>query len=466
MTDDQRIPAEAAQAAPSAPATGGTGRAGRSEPAASGQAPAVNGDIQDMVDPFDYAETIVRDLALHVGTRLRDFRADLAAMHSAVVQLPETMKINALGQSIHDLRERMAHLSGLVNQLSRPSEETAALNRTMGELTQRLAGVEGWIAAARQVSAQGGDLPAMPIPKGGFVGVDQFDRVLDQVHESIMRVVGAVRDLQLDLRDLRTDVKLARPALPPPTPAAPPTAAPAPSAGPVAPPAPSWPAKARAELDSLTQRLDLLEQRPVPAALPAAAPQAGGPAPLRDLAALLFGAWDRLAMPAGPEALRRAVEEVLGHVEARLPHLLRLPQVNGGSGLVAVADGPARSAPATVLLAVEDLDGRGWRMEPGGAELVPVADGPVRVPVWRTLLGACALTQRTRPGTLVLPILIYGHGQLNAVPRRDSVLAFGQSIGAGEAAARLLCVGADDLPLPELLRPADVGLAMASALQG
>ncbi|MEA1677338.1 hypothetical protein [Nitrospirillum sp. BR 11163] len=129
---------------------------------------AREGEIEESVDPFDYAESIVRDLALHVGSRLRDLRNDLTAMHSAVVSLPETMRINALGQSIQELRERVAHLTGVVSHhAGRPAEEAERLARGVGELkhtlddvTQRVGVLENWLSHAKAVN--GVRLPDLP----------------------------------------------------------------------------------------------------------------------------------------------------------------------------------------------------------------------------------------------------------------------------------------------------------------
>lgn len=399
-------------------------------------APApLTGEVQETVDPFDYAETIVRDLALHVGTRLRDFRADLATMHNAVVQLPETMKINALGQSIQELRERLAHLTGVVSQqVTRYPEELDRVAKGMGELTNRVAGLESWIAVARQSVAQG-DTPNLPLPSGGFVGHDQFDKVIDQVHDSILRVVSAVRGMQLDIRDLRGALKEQGAA-----------AEPAPAPAPAADPA----------LAALARRVEALEQAPRPLPAPAAGEAAA-------LAGLVFGAWSRLSQPTGAEALAKAVEEVLAVLATRLDHVVRPPQVAKGSGLVAVATGTGRTGPVTVLVATEDLCGRTWLLGRGGAELRSDDQEAqaARTPCWRALLAAAALAEQARPGATVVPVLVYGNGGLDLLPSLREVTDYAQSVGAGAAAGRLVSVAVPGLELVGAIVPAEVGAALA-----
>lgn len=410
------------------------------KPVDMGPGAPLNGDVQESVDPFDYAETIVRDLALHVGSRLRDFRSDLAAMHSAVVQLPETMKINALGQSIQELRERLAHLTGVVSQqVTRYPEELDRVAKVATELMNRVAGLESWIAAARQSMAQG-DMPNLPIPTGGFIGHDQFNVVVGQVHDSILRVVGAVRDLQLDVRDIRTDIRT--------NPAANGSVAPAPAvAGPDHGPA----------LADLARRLTAVESRPV---LAAVAPV--GPPP--DLAALVFGAWNRLAQPPGDEALRQSVESVLTVLAPRFDSIVRQPQVAKGSGLVAVANGKRGGTALVALLATEDLCGRAWALGAHGGEMRSEEEGDkpsaIRTPCWRALLAAVALVEQASPGARVLPILVYGHGSIDAVPSRDDMAAYGRRLGVGAAADRLVTIAAADQNHAGLGQPQDLAAAL------
>ncbi|OYQ35226.1 hypothetical protein CHU95_08325 [Niveispirillum lacus] len=419
---------------------------------------ALTGEVQDSVDPFDYAETIVRDLALHVGSRLRDFRSDLAAMHSAVVQLPETMKINALGQSIQELRERLAHLTGVVSQqVTRYPEELDRVSRSAAELLNRVAGLESWIAAARQSMAQGGDAPNLPMPSGGFVGHDQFEAIIGQVHESILRVVGAVRDLQLDVRDIRSDIR----KVPPGT-----TDSKAPTEAVAAPVADHGPA-----LADLSRRLAALENRPTPATgqaladlerrlkvleerpdtgapVAAVVPTVPAPSVQPDVAALVFGAWHRLSLPAGDKALAQTVEAVVSTLTRTFDQTTRSPQVAKGSGIVAVATATRGGTPVTALLATEDLCGRSWTLAAEAAEMAAAADGDkpaaVRTPCWRALLAASALVEQQQPGTKVLPILVYGHGAIDKLPAREDMIAHAGKLGVGSAAERMLVVGAPD----------------------
>lgn len=455
--------------------------------AADRGAPLV-GQVQESVDPFDYAETIVRDLALHVGSRLRDFRSDLAAMHSAVVQLPETMKINALGGSIQELRERLAHLTGVVSQqVTRYPEELDRVAKTAGDLMNRVAGLESWIAAARQSMAQG-DTPNLPMPTGGFVGQDQMNIIIGQVHESLMRVVGAVRDLQLDVRDIRTDMRSLSGAAP--AAAAPvtvqaevdaegPTAEPTPDLGPVLAaldrrltalegrPAPTAAAADPAPaLADLSRRLAALENRPIPAAAAApAATTAASAHALDDVAALVFGSWSRLAQPAGDAALSQTVEAVLSTLSRRFDQTVRTPVVAKGSGIIAVATHAKGATPIVALLATEDLCGRSWTLGAGAAEMRAAADGDkpaaIRTPCWRALLAAAALVEQQQAGTRVLPILVYGHGSIDALPSRDDMAAYGQRLGVSATADRLLVIGAADQSHSGLAQPRDLLAALS-----
>lgn len=422
------------------------------------------GEVQESVDPFDYAETIVRDLALHVGSRLRDFRSDLSAMHSAVVQLPETMKINALGQSIQELRERLAHLTGVVSQqVTRYPEELDRVSKSAGELLNRVAGLESWIAAARQSIAQG-DAPNLPVPSGGFIGHDQFNAIVGQVHDSILRVVGAVRDLQLDVRDIRSDIRAV-----PAEPAAKPATA-APDHGPAltdlarrlsaleSRPAPTPPYDHGPTLADLDRRLATLENRPAPVAAAPVTPAADGGS--ADVAALVFGAWHRLSQPAGDKALSQTVEAVLSTLSRTFDQTVRAPLVAKGSGIVAVASAKRGGTPIAALLATEDLCGRTWTLGPDGAEMTAAADGDkpgaVRIPCWRALLAAASLVEQQNPGTRVLPLLVYGHGGIDALPSRDDMAAHGGRLGVGAATERLLVIGASDQSHAGLAQPRDL----------
>lgn len=427
--------------------------------------------VADTVDPFDYAEAIVRDLALHVGSRLRDFRSDLAAMHSAVVQLPETMRINSLGQSIQELRERLAHLTAVVSQqVSRYPEELERVSRMATDTLNRLAGLESWVAAARQTVAQGGDAPVLPVPTGGFVGQDQLNAIIGQMHENIVRLATAARELQLDVRDLRSDLKSVNAGQPLPVDVA--EVSPTPIAPDYAP-----------ALSDLDRRLSTLENAPRVTAgtpgpdhgpaladlerrlravetAPAAAPPASVPVPVAaagpaapDLAGLLFGAWNRLAQPAGAEALAQAVDSVLNTLRPRLERMSGPVTLAKGSGLVAVGQG---AGGLVALVATEDLCGHRWVLEAQGAEMrtLDPADRPaLRSPCWRALLGAAAMAMRADPAARVLPLLIYGNGQIDSLPSREQVLSYGRQIGAVAAAEQLLMIGAADLSLPGLARP-------------
>lgn len=458
MIDEHRHSKDATPAKEGTPAAHDA--AGRDLAMSGSSAATVTGEIHDSVDPYDYAETIVRDLALHVGTRLRDFRDDLAAMHAAVVQLPETMRINAMGHSIQELRERVAHLTGVVSlQTTRPAEEAERLGRGMNDLAQRVAGLEAWIAAAKRAGVRDGELPAIPLPDGGLVGMEQFDRVIDQMHESFVKLVAAVREVQLDLRDLRTDVRdrvAAVAALPKPEPR----------------PEPQAPTIDPAALDRLTARVAELDGRlrdlaaAPPAPVPVSAPVTlATPAGTADLAALAFGAWYRLSQPTGAEALQAAVAEMLGQLGTALPEVVRQPQVTKGSGLVAVAAGRMRGQPVVALLATEDLCGHSWTLSDGGTEMTAMdPPGLVRTPCWRALLATAVLIEQARPEAVVLPLLVYGNGWLDRAPGRDEMLAHGQAIGAGRAASRMIAVSAGGLSLHGLLHPGDIIGALVQAV--
>ncbi|ACJ00716.1 hypothetical protein [Rhodospirillum centenum] len=462
----------------------------------------MDGEIHETVDPFDYAEAIVRDLALHVGTRLRDFRTDLMAMHNAIVQLPEQMRLPALGQSIQELRERVAHLAGVVSQqASRPPEEPERLVRAVNDLLQRVHGLEGWVAAAARRAAAGGEeeedvVPLLPSAGtgGGLVSLDQFDRAVDQLHQSILRVVGAVRDMQLDIRDLRNGavapaVGAAGPAVM--------TQAPAIDAAALERRLESLGSRLDAQatrLQGLVERLDsqedtvaaLAEQVTAPppppppplplppVVVPVAAPARAPVAALEpvteptfspsDVATLIFAAWPRLSQPQGAEALTRTVEETLAHLATRLDDSVRTPQVAKGSGLVALCTGERPRGLVVALLAVEDLCAQGWELSADGGRLNSTEhpSSPPRYPVWRSLLNAAAMVEQTRPGSIAVPVVIYGNGWLDRVPGEDEVAAYGEYVGAPEAAARLVTVGAGDLHLPGLGTPSDAGAAIAA----
>ncbi|MFC7332753.1 hypothetical protein [Rhodocista pekingensis] len=476
--------------------------------AAAGTGQPMDGEIHETVDPFDYAEAIVRDLALHVGTRLRDFRTDLMAMHNAIVQLPEQMRLPALGQSIQELRERVAHLAGVVSQqASRPPEEPERLVRAVNDLMQRVHGLEGWVAAAARRAAAGGEdeddvVPLLPGAGagGGLVSVGQFDRAVDQLHQSILRVVAAVRDMQLDIRDLR-DGAVAPAGTPPATGTAVSLASLMPQ-----PPAIDAAALER-RLESLGSRLDAQATRlqglverldsqedtvaalaeqvtappapppappPPPVVVPVAAP-VRAPAPAlepvaeptfspSDVATLIFAAWPRLSQPQGAEALTRTVEETLAHLATRLDDSVRTPQVAKGSGLVALCTGERPRGLVVALLAVEDLCAQGWELSADAGRLNSTEhpSSPPRYPVWRSLLNAAAMVEQTRPGSIAVPVVIYGNGWLDRVPGEDEVAAYGEYVGAPEAAARLVTVGAGDLHLPGLGTPSDAGAAIAA----
>ncbi|MEE3625990.1 hypothetical protein UCD39_18715 [Nitrospirillum sp. BR 11752] len=302
------------------------------------------GEIDEGVDPFDYAESIVRDLALHVGSRLRDLRNDLTAMHSAVVSLPETMRINALGQSIQELRERVAHLTGVVSHhAGRPAEEAERLARGVGELsntlqdvTQRVGVLENWLSHAKAVNGvRLPDLPPGPLP-------EQLNSLVDHLHESLLRVVNAVRATQLDVRDLRDQVRGGVPALPPP--AADGKVADVKAAAPDA-----------GAVQALAGRLDAVEEklRRAPASAPADRSDGG----TAGLASLVFGAWPSLMRPTGAEALAQAVSSVLDSVGHLLGGTVQLPQTPQDGGLVAVATGRHRGMPLAILVGVEDSGG-------------------------------------------------------------------------------------------------------------
>ncbi|WP_044564314.1 hypothetical protein [Azospirillum sp. B4] len=422
-------------------------------PVAAGATDAIvhEGEIQEGVDPFDYAESIVRDLALHVGSRLRDLRTDLTAMHSAVVSLPETMRINTLGQSIQELRERVAHLTGVVSHhAGRPAEEAERLARGMGELSrttedvvQRVGVLENWLSHAKAVNGvRLPDLPPGPLP-------EQMDRIVDSLHESLLRVVAAVRTTQLDVRDLREQVKGGAGPAPAAVPAS--SSAPAPSATPKA---------AAVEADAvqaLAGRLDAVEEklRRVPAAAGAERPDNA----TAGLASLLFGAWPSLMRPTGPEALAQAVAAVLDGVKHILGATVQLPRTPQDGGLVAVATGRHRGVALAVLVGVEDLGGRTWVL---GEEGDTLADsGFPRVSTLRGLMNAAALVEKTRPGTLAVSILVYGNGVISQAPTREALATLAQAAGIPGAAGRTLLVAAGDLTAAGLLPVADVADAVS-----
>ncbi|MBB6252510.1 hypothetical protein [Nitrospirillum iridis] len=400
------------------------------------------GEIQEGVDPFDYAESIVRDLALHVGSRLRDLRTDLTAMHSAVVSLPETMRINALGQSIQELRERVAHLTGVVSHhAARPTEETerlfrgvGELSRSLGDITQRIGVLENWLTHAKAVNGVLlPDVPPGPLP-------EQLNQLVDHLHESLLRVVNAVRATQLDVRDLREQVKggVAPAAAPTPSKAA------APDAGAVP-----------ATVQALAGRLDAVEEKLRRPAAPA--DRADGST--AGLASLLFGAWPSLMRPAGPEALAQAVSSVLSSVSHILGATVQLPQTPQDGGLVAVATGRHRGMPLAILVGVEDLGGRTWVLGDEGDTLAD--SGFPRISTLRGLMNAAALVEKSRPGTLAVSILVYGNGVISQAPTRAALATLAQAAGIPGAAGRTLLVSAGDLTAPGLLPVAEVGGAVS-----
>lgn len=394
---------------------------------APGPAPS---PLADGVDPFDYAEAIVRDLAQHVGARLRDLRQDLSAMHGAVVALPDTMKIVPLVGSVQELRERVAHLTGVVShQGTRPAEEIERIGRGVGELTrsltdvqQRVGALEQWLSAAR---AAGGvtlpELPPGPTPEA-------LDQVAEQMHESLLRVVNAVRQVQLDMRDLRDEVR---------------------AGGPAATPAAAVPAELAEDLRDLSARLAAVEEalRNPPVATPT-------PESATGLAALLFGAWPRLAEGKGIDALSDAVREVLAGYTHVLGATVQLPATPGDSGLVAIATGRHRGTPLVLLVAVEDLKGKRWVVDPATGTLQS-GDLPPRQPAWRALVAAAALAERAQPGIVAVPVLIHGNGMLAQTPPRQAILAYGTEIGAPGPARRLTLVAAGDLSIAGMIQPDD-----------
>lgn len=396
------------------------------------------GEIEDTVDPFDYAEAIVRDLALHVGGRLRDLRTDLTAMHSAVVSLPETMRINALGQSIQELRERVAHLTGVVSHhAGRPAEETERLARAAGdlsrlqtELTQRVGVLENWLTHAKAVNGVLlPDVPPGPLP-------EQLSGMVDHMHESLLRVVAAVRGVQLDMRDLRE--KVTGEAAPVPGIA---VSAPAPDA-----------------VQALAGRLDAVEER-LRRPLSAAPADRGADTTTAGLASLLFGAWPSLMRPTGAETLAQAVATVLSGVSHVLGATVQLPQAPQDGGLVAVATGRHRGMPLAILVGVEDLGGRHWVLGDEGDVLSD--SGFTRVSTLRGLVKAAALVEQTRPGTLAVSILVYGNGVISQAPSRDALTTLAQAAGIPGAAGRTLLVAAGDLTAAGLLPVAEVGNAVS-----
>jgi hypothetical protein len=418
---------------------------------------AASESSQETIDPFDYAETIVRDLSLHVGSRLRDFRSDLAAMHSAVVQLPETMKINALGQSIQDLRERLAHLTGVVSQqVARYPEELERVSKMTADLLNRVAGLESWIASIRHSMAQG-EAPTLPLPTGGFVGQDQFAAALSQAHENLMRVVGAVRDMQLDLRDLRSDWRQANGQVSPP-PAAPP--APVPAVAPVPGPHTEATGLSAADLEPLHTRLEVLHQRlkTLEGKVAAPAPGSGG-----DIASLVLAAWPRLVAPSGSETLRQATEAALQKLTARMDRVVRMEPTPKGPGLIAIGLRQRSGRYDTVLAAAEDLCGRSWSLAANGLDMTAL-DGErpaTRVSCWHPLLAAAALLRQSEPKARVLPLLIYGNGQIDRLPPRSVLLEYGQRLGVGDAAAKLTLFGASDCLVADIVALDDLTALLA-----
>lgn len=420
---------------------------------------ALGDDAAGGVDPYEYAETIVRDLAAQLGARVRDFRADLAALHTAMAALPETLKLGALSQSVLELRDQLFRLSGTVaQQAQRPAEELQRVGGQMERLAERVAQVEAYLARKVQEGAGGSASADQAPPPGGLLVLKaDFDRVIGQYHESMMRVVGAVREVQLDIRDAREEFRTTLAGMP----------AGAPVDGVGAPPRlVEAPAK-RAEIQRLADRLTEIEDR---LRRPAEVSRGAVPKPSAEsptaLASLLFGAWDRLAQPLGADALKSAVDEVLSALEATLPHIVRTPRLTKGSGLVAVCSGARGETPVVALVAAEDLQGQTWAVTPGANEMSCLDNFQQKsaLPTWRALLAAAALVEQTRPGVLVVPVLVCGNGGLSEAPRREDVIAHGQSVGAAGAASRLLTVEAADLSVPGMLRPAEIGPALAALL--
>lgn len=440
MTDEHR---DSQDAAPQTEAASGTfvapgvapsgvtpsGGAPSSVTPSGSSAPPVVADVSaplasegEGIDPFDYAETIVRDLAQHVGGRLRDLRQDLVSLHGAVVGLPESMRFGPLVASVQELRERVAHLTGVVtHQGARPAEEIERIGRGVGELTRslgdlhhRLATVEQWLSAAR---ASGGvnlpDLPPGP-------SIDALDKLAHDMHESLLRVVNAVRQAQLDLRDLRDEVRTGQPVG---------------SGGDLA-------ARVKALEEKLRQ----------PTAATALSDATAG------LAGLLFGAWPRLAQTGGADPLSKAVTEVLGGFVHVLGATVQLPAVPQNSGLVAVASGRHRGTPMILLVAVEDLKGQRWTVDATTGDLLPGGDQPPRQSAWRALIAAAALAERAQPGTVAVPVLIYGNGLISQAPSRQVLLAHGTEMKAPGPARRLTLVSAADLSMAGLV-PADEAAA-------
>ena len=107
-------------------------------------------DGADSVDPYEYAEAIVRDLAAQLGARLRDVRSDVAALQSALAGLPETLKLQAIGQAGEQVQAQVAALSGTVTKQGQAAVTEAQLSQQLGQLAERIGSVEAYLARRPQ----------------------------------------------------------------------------------------------------------------------------------------------------------------------------------------------------------------------------------------------------------------------------------------------------------------------------
>ena len=107
-------------------------------------------DGADSVDPYEYAEAIVRDLAAQLGARLRDVRSDVAALQSALAGLPETLKLQAIGQAVEQVQAQVAALSGTVTKQGQAAVTEAQLSQQLGQLAERIGSVEAYLARRPQ----------------------------------------------------------------------------------------------------------------------------------------------------------------------------------------------------------------------------------------------------------------------------------------------------------------------------